>query len=85
MHEERVAAVREEPNLHLSSASERLPLEHGHPGFRVLVVSNSFQEMVKIAQKIENTVLPFIREEPNVRLKFYLRDVTDAVTLVLPC
>ena len=26
-----------------------------------------------------------IREEPNLRLEFYLRDVTDAVTLETSC
>ena len=37
------------------------------------------------AQKIKNTVQPVFREEPNLRLEFYLRDVTVAVTLETSC
>ena len=33
------------------------------------------------AQKIKNRVQLVTREETNLRIKFYLRDVTDAVTL----
>ena len=54
-------------------------MECGHPGFSVLVVSKSSQELVKSAQKIKNTVQPVIREDPNSRLEFYQRDVTDGI------
>ena len=35
--------------------------------------------MVKIAHKIERTVPSVHREEPNLRLEFYERDITDGV------
>ena len=54
-------------------------MECGHPGFSVLVVSKSSQELVKSAKKIKNTVQPVIREDPNSRLEFYQRDVTDGI------
>ena len=44
LHEERVTAVR--------------PMERGHPGFLVLVVSQSSQEMFKKEQKVKNAVQP---------------------------
>ena len=36
-------------------------------------------------QKIKDTVQPVFREEKNLRLEFYLRDVTVAVTLGTSC
>ena len=90
LHEERITTVREGSNLHPSSScvvsgEMRKQVTDGtrSSGFPVLV-SMSVQEMVNVAQKIENTVLLVIREEPNLRLELYLRDVTDAVTQVLP-
>ena len=37
----------------------------------------SSQEVVKLAQKIKNTVQLVICEEPNLRLEFCQRDVID--------
>ena len=37
------------------------------------------QEAVKRAQKIKNTVQLVVRGEPNLRLEFYQRDVTDGL------
>ena len=57
VHEERVIAVREEPNCTLSSTSVISLMECGQPWTcLVLVVSKSFQKMVKITRKLENTV-----------------------------
>ena len=42
----------------LSSTIMLSPMERGHPGFLVLVVSRVFSRWVKIAQKIDNTVQP---------------------------
>ena len=49
------------------------------------MVSKSFQEVVKSAQKIKSTVQLVICEEPNLRLEFYQRVVTDEDTLETFC
>ena len=60
-----------------SSASKMAPMECGHPGFSVLLMLKSSQEVVKSAQKIKNTVQLVVREEPILRFEFRQRDVTD--------
>merc|ERR1712135_273167 len=60
-HEERVIAVREEPNLHLEFYQRDVTDGMRSPWkLPVDVVSKSFQEVVKVAQKIENTMQPVI-------------------------
>jgi hypothetical protein len=61
LHEERVIAVREEPNLHLEFYQRDVTDGMRSPWkLPVDVVSKSFQEVVKVAQKLENTVQPVI-------------------------
>ena len=57
LHEERVIAVREEPSLHLELYQRDITDGMRSPWkFPVLVVSKSFQEVVKITRKLENTM-----------------------------
>merc|ERR1712136_735327 len=61
VHEERVIAVREEPNLHLEFYQRDVTDGMRSPwNLPVDVVSKSFQEVVKVAQKLESKVQPVI-------------------------
>ena len=50
-------AVREEPNSHLEFTNLLSLSPWGRP---VLVVSQSFQDLIKVAQKLESAVQPVI-------------------------
>ena len=62
LHEERVIAVRDEPNLHYE-LHQRHAIGGVQPPWKLLVdvVSNSFHEVITVAKKIENTTQPVLR------------------------
>ena len=85
LHEERVIAVRDEPKLRPEFCQQDATDGIRSPWISCSRGVEEFSGGSQSAQKIKNTVQPVFREEPNLRLEFYLRDVTVAVTLETSC